>query len=131
MKKLLISFVLGVISSLAMTGFLIIYFKEHNTHIIKTLEPLLIAPELEFDDDRYYVLPTGTHLYIDEDMPEGHVLYHAYFYNKGKIKCDEVPMLPEYKGNHIVPVWLDDIDSGTLKAIFRQFPLSKRDMLAA
>jgi hypothetical protein len=93
------------------------------------LEPLLIEPE--FGDKNTYVLPVGTHLYMDKPMPEGFVRYLAYFNHKGQIAHEEVPMLPKYQGRLIAPSWLYNIDAGTLASIFKKFPLSKKDVEAA
>jgi hypothetical protein len=104
---------------------------ERNMTTIKTLEPLLITPKSDPDDERYYVLPTGTFLHIDEGMAEGHVRYSAHFYHKGQIAHEDVPMKPEYQGNYIAPLWLYNVDADTLYGLCRDFPLSKRDVISA
>lgn len=137
MKKLMLSFLLGVVSSLCLVFF--IHMKGNNMKIIRTHEPLLISPDIEdisvsegeLENENCYVLPRGTRLYVDEYMPEGHVLYHAYFYHKGRIAHEIEPMLPQYQGNLIAPTWLYNIDSGGLARIFKRFPLSKKDVEAA
>lgn len=97
--------------------------------MLKTHEPLLIAAE--YGDDNYYVLPPKTVLYRDAVMPEGHVRYIAYFYHKGAIAHEEIPMKPEYGGHYYTPQWLYNINANTLKEIFGRFPLSKEDVATA
>jgi len=132
MRKWGLPFFFGVISSLGVVFF--IHIKGSNMEIIRTLEPLLIAPEFgdeqggELENENYYVLPRGVHLYVDEGMAEGHVRYRAYFYHKGHIAHEEVPMLPKYQGTFFAPSWLHNVDSDTLARMFKRFPLTRKDV---
>lgn len=103
--------------------------RSHDMKMIKTKEPLLI--EGPNGDENYYVLPLGTTLYHDKSFPEGHDRYVVYLNHKGAIAHDEVPMKPEYGGSFIDPLWVSNIDVDTLKEIFKRFPLSKEDVVAA
>ena len=103
--------------------------RSHDMKMIKTKEPLLI--EGPNGDENYYVLPLGTTLYHDKSFPEGHDRYVVYLNHKGAIAHDEVPMKPEYGGSFIDPLWISNIDVDTLKEIFKRFPLSKEDVVAA
>lgn len=103
--------------------------RSHDVKMIKTKEPLLI--EGPNGDENYYVLPLGTTLYHDKSFPEGHDRYVVYLNHKGAIAHDEVPMKPEYGGSFIDPLWISNIDVDTLKEIFKRFPLSKEDVVAA
>ena len=103
--------------------------RSHDMKMIKTKEPLLI--EGPNGDENYYVLPLGTTLYHDKSFPEGHDRYVVYLNHKGAIAHDEVPMKPEYGGSYIDPLWISNIDVDTLKEIFKRFPLSKEDVVAA
>lgn len=103
--------------------------RSHDVKMIKTKEPLLI--EGPNGDENYYVLPLGTTLYHDMSFPEGHDRYVVYLNHKGAIAHDEVPMKPEYGGSFIDPLWISNIDVDTLKEIFKRFPLSKEDVVAA
>jgi len=101
----------------------------HDMKMIKTKEPLLI--EGPIGDENYYVLPQGTTLYHDKSFPEGHERYVVYLNHKGTIAHEEVPMKPEYGGSFIDPLWLANVDANTLQEIFKRFPLSKKDIVAA
>jgi hypothetical protein len=127
--RFVLPFLLGGFTCLG--GVYHFYTQGDNMRIIKTHEPLLISPNSDPEDSRYYVLPAGIVLYLDGGMDEGHVLYHAYFYHKGSIAHDVVPMLPKYKGSLIAPSWLWNIDSDALEGMFKGFPVTKRDVAAA
>ncbi|CAI8778354.1 Transmembrane protein [Pseudomonas sp. IT-P100] len=103
--------------------------RSHDVKMIKTKEPLLI--EGPNGDENYYVLPLGTTLYHDMSFPEGHDRYVVYLNHKGAIAHDEVSTKPEYGGSFIDPLWISNIDVDTLKEIFKRFPLSKEDVVAA
>ncbi len=81
-------------------------------------------------DESYYVLPAGTTLYYDKSFSEGHDRYIVYFYHKGVIAYEDVPMKPEYKGNFVSPLWMSNVDADALKKMFKRFPLSKEDVAA-
>lgn len=98
--------------------------------IIQTREPLLVSPNADPADARYYILPVGTVLYVDGGMAEGHVQYHAYFYHKGDMAHEEVPPHPKY-GFFIDPVWLWNISAGDLAGMFKAVPISKKDIVTA
>ncbi|QVW26896.1 hypothetical protein KJF94_14280 [Pseudomonas hormoni] len=101
----------------------------HDRKMLRTKAPLLI--EGVEGDDNYYVLPAGVTLYYDKSFPEGHDRYIVYLNHKGAIAYEDVPMKPEYQGNFISPLWTSNIDSDALKKIFKRFPLSKEDVVAA
>ncbi|MCU7646946.1 hypothetical protein [Pseudomonas piscis] len=58
------------------------------------------------DDGHRYLLPPGTVLYYETAMPEGHARYRAYFYYKGEIEGDPLPLEPKHHGSLIAPGWL-------------------------
>lgn len=95
--------------------------------IYKT-EPLLIE-QGEERKTPFCLLPTGTTLYLDEVMPEGFCRFVIYANCYGIPEAEEISMKPEWHGNHIAPLRLDELDGDNLKAMLRQFPLTKEDVL--
>jgi hypothetical protein len=79
--------------------------------MIRTTEPLYIGG-IDGDGTRY-VLPAGATLYADKHFAEGFTRYIVYFNHKGLIEHEEVEMKPEYGGNLIDPLWLENIDEAT------------------
>lgn len=124
-------FFISIASSGATAYIILNYFLPNHSpaKMMKIKEPLLIGAE--DGDDNYYTLPPGTVLYYVKGMAEGHQLYLAYFYHQGTLQYDEVPMEPRFMGNLICPLWLYNIDVDLLKDMFKQFPVSKKDLAAA
>lgn len=102
--------------------------EKRQMKIYKTKEPLLIE-QGEERKTPFCLLPAGTTLYLDEAMPEGFCRFVIYANFYGIPEAEEISMKPEWHGRYIAPLWLDELDGDNLKAMLRQFPLTKDDVL--
>jgi hypothetical protein len=95
--------------------------------MIETREPLRIASVTNPEGVGSHALPSGVVLYRDKIMPEGQTSYLTYFYHKGRIAHEELK--PDDK--RTIPSWLHNITAEEAENLFKQFPLSKQDVIAA
>jgi hypothetical protein len=96
-------------------------------NMIEIREPLRIASQGNMDGVGAYVLPVGTVFYKEKVMPEGQTLYRVYFYHKGLIAHENLR-----QGDKITtPMWLHNLSRDEADNLFKQFPLSREDVLAA